>query len=234
MAAALARHDDIMRQAIEGAAGRLLKTTGDGAIAVFESSSDAIAGAIAAQHALQAEPWGTTPIRARMGIHAGETLSRDDDHFGPVMNRTARIMAAGHGGQVLLSQHAVDLSVGHLGDATVRDLGMHRLKDLTEPEHLYQLVHPDLGADFPAPRTLDSRPNNLPLQTTEFLGRTQELAAIRLMLDNPSTRLLTIAGPGGAGKTRLGLQTAADLADHFGDGVWFVDLASDTTADDAF
>lgn len=235
MSQALERHDAIMREAITQAGGRLLKTTGDGAIAVFPSAAAAIHACIAAQQALIKEVWDSTPVRVRMGVHAGDTLTRDDDHFGPVMNRTARIMAAGHGGQVLVSQTAANLAAAGLSDDTVfRDLGTHRLKDLTEPEHLYQLVHSGLVVEFPDLKTLDSRPNNLPVQATEFLGRTQELAAIHLMLENPATRLLTIAGPGGAGKTRLSLQVAADLVDTFRDGVWFVDLAADSAPDDAF
>ena len=235
MSKALERHDAIMREAIGEADGRLLKTTGDGAIAVFPSAAAAITACVQAQQALIEEAWDTTPVRVRMGVHVGDTQARDDDHFGPVMNRTARIMAAGHGGQVLVSETAANLAAAELSDdTTFRDLGTHRLKDLTEPEHLYQLVHPGIGAEFADLRTLDSHPNNLPLQSTEFLGRTQELAAIHLMLENPATRLLTIAGPGGAGKTRLGLQVAADLVDTFRDGVWFVDLAADATPDDAF
>lgn len=235
MATALARHDEIMREAIGAANGRVLKTTGDGAIAVFPSAAAAIGACIAVQEILRAERWDTTPVRVRMGVHAGETQTRDDDHFGPVMNRAARIMAAGHGGQVLVSQLAAELATPELpADTTFRDLGAHRLKDLTEPERLFQLVHAGLRVEFPALKTLDSRPNNLPLQSNELVGRSQELAAIHLMLENPSTRLLTIAGPGGAGKTRLSLQVAADLVDSFRDGVWFVDLAADATPEDAF
>lgn len=235
MSKALERHDAIMREAITQSGGRILKTTGDGAIAVFSNAADAIYACIKAQQALDTEAWDTTPVRVRMGVHAGDTETRDDDYFGPVMNRAARIMAAGHGGQVLVSQTAANLAATELSDdATFRDLGTFRLKDLTEPEHLYQLVYPGIGVDFPDLKTLDSHPNNLPLQSTEFLGRTEELAAIHLMLENPTTRLLTIAGPGGAGKTRLGLQVAADLVDTFRDGVWFVDLAEDAAPDDAF
>ncbi|NNL70734.1 MAG: AAA family ATPase, partial [Acidimicrobiia bacterium] len=235
MAAALARHDEILRDAITSAGGRVLKTTGDGAIAVFESSADGIRASITAQQALGAEPWENARVRVRMGLHAGETLSRDEDHFGPVMNRAARIMAAGHGGQVLVSETAVHLAADGLAPETgFRDLGRHRLKDLTEPEHLFQLLHPGLPATFPDLKTLDARPNNLPLQATELVGRTQELAAIHLMLGSPAARLLTIAGPGGAGKTRLGLQVGADLIDSYRDGVWFVDLTADNSPADAF
>lgn len=236
MASSLARHDTILSDAIAGAEGSVLKTTGDGAIAIFDSPSGAIAASITAQQALAAEHWGSAvPIRVRMGVHAGETERRDGDYFGPVMNRAARIMAAGHGGQILLSSVAAGMTAGALPPgATLRDLGPHRLKDLTVPERLFQLIHPDLQTEFPPPTTLDTTPNNLPVQTTEFLGRHQELAAIQLMLESSATRLLTIAGPGGAGKTRLGLQVGAELMDSFRDGVFFVDVSAETDPDSAF
>jgi predicted ATPase/class 3 adenylate cyclase len=236
MAAALARHDAILNEAVDQARGRVVKTTGDGLVAVFDSVADTVAATIHVQRALMAEPWGSTgPLRVRMGVHAGDTESRDGDYFGPAMNRTARIMAAGHGGQVLLSAVAAGLADGRLPPgALLRDLGTHRLKDLTLPEHLYQLVHEDIESDFPAPITLDARPHNLPQQTTEFLGRGSELAAIQVMLESPNTRLLTVAGPGGAGKTRLGLQVAAEQLDRFRDGVFFVDLSAERDPDAAF
>ncbi len=229
MAPALARHDAILIEAVDQAKGKVLKTTGDGMIAVFDSVDEAITAGIQAQETLSAEKWGPTgPLRVRMGVHSGDTENRDGDYFGPAMNRTARIMAAGHGGQVLLSGVAAGLAGGRLPPgAVLRDLGTHRLKDLTLPEHLYQLVLDDLESEFPPPITLDARPHNLPLQNTEFLGRANELAAIQVMLESPNTRLLTIAGPGGAGKTRLGLQVAAEQLDRFRDGVFFVDLSAD-------
>ena len=234
MASALARHDEILAGAVDEAGGSVLKTTGDGLIAVFDSVSDSLSAALDSQRALEEEPWGPTgSLRVRMGIHAGDTESREGDYFGPAMNRAARIMAAGHGGQVLVSGTAA--ASGYLPPGVqLRDLGMHRLKDLTEPEHLYQVIHEGLRADFPAPRTLDGRPNNLPQQTTEFLGREAELAAIHLMLDSPTTRLLTVTGPGGAGKTRIALQVAADELDRFPDGVFFVDLSSERDPDTVF
>ncbi len=236
MATALARHDAILAEAILRERGKIVKTTGDGAVAVFVSGRDAVAASIAAQRMLQEESWGNTgPLRARMGIHTGDSESRDGDYFGPAMNRTARIMAAAHGGQVLMSGLTADLVADSLPDgAALRDLGTHRLKDLTSPEHLFQLVHETLISEFRALRTLDSRPHNLPLQTTEFLGRANELAAIDAMLESPNIRLLTIAGPGGAGKTRLGLQVAADQFDRFRDGVFFVDLSAERDPGAAF
>ena len=236
MAKALARHDAILTEAITEARGTMVKTTGDGVIAVFNSAEASVAAAINAQKRLRDEVWGSTgPLRVRMGVHAGDTSDRDGDYFGPTMNRTARIMAAGHGGQVLLSGAAARLADGRLPPgAGLRNMGVHRLKDLTQPEHLYQLVHDDLESEFPAPITLDSRPHNLPHQTTEFLGRSDELAAIQVMMESPNTRLLTIAGPGGAGKTRLGLQVAAEQLDRFRDGVFFVDLSAERDPDAAF
>jgi predicted ATPase/class 3 adenylate cyclase len=236
MAAALARHDSILNEAISQAGGSVLKTTGDGMIAVFGSVGDSLEATIKAQTALTSEPWEATgPLRVRMGVHSGDTENRDGDYFGPAMNRTARIMAAGHGGQVLLSAVAAELADDGLpSGAVLRDLGIHRLKDLTLAEHLYQLVHDDLQSEFPALRTLDVRPHNIPQQTTEFLGRASELAAIELMLESRSTRLLTIAGPGGAGKTRLGLQVAAEQVDRFRDGAFFIDISAERDPDSAF
>ena len=236
MAPALARHDSILTDAIGQAGGKILKTTGDGAIAVFDSVDQAVTASLTAQRDLAAEQWEVTgPLRVRMGVHAGETESRGGDYFGPAMNRAARIMAAGHGGQVLLSSVAAGLTTGRLPEgAALRDLGSHRLKDLTLPEHLYQLVHDDIKTEFPAPNTLDARPNNLPLQTSEFLGRSSELAAIQAILGAPNSRLVTLAGPGGAGKTRLGLQVAAEQMDLFRNGVFFVDLAAERDSGAAF
>jgi len=234
MASALARHDEILTGAVDEAGGSVLKTTGDGLIAVFDSVSDSLSAALDSQRALEEEPWGPTgSLRVRMGIHTGDTESRQGDYFGPAMNRAARIMAAGHGGQVLVSGTAA--ASGYLPPGVqLRDLGMHRLKDLTEPEHLFQVIHEGLRSDFPAPRTLDGRPNNLPRQTTEFLGREAELAAIHLMLDSPTTRLLTVTGPGGAGKTRIALQAAAEALDRFPDGVFFIDLSAERDPDSVF
>ncbi|MGH8959388.1 MAG: ATP-binding protein [Acidimicrobiia bacterium] len=236
MAAALARHDAILTEAIMEARGQVIKATGDGMLARFESAPAALVAAIDAQRALRAESWGAIrTLRARMGIHSGESEQRDGDYFGPTMNRTARIMAAGHGGQVLFSGTAAQLLNSKLPTgATLRDLGLHRLKDLTLPEHLYQLIHHDLESEFPPPTTLDSRPHNLPLQTTEFFGRTAEIATIDAMLRAPGTKLVTITGAGGAGKTRLGLQVAAEQIERFADGVFFVDLSAERDPDAAY
>lgn len=235
MARALARHDEIVTNAVEGARGEVLKNTGDGMIAVFPDADSGMAAAIDVQTALTAERWASIePIRVRIGLHSGETERRDGDHFGPVMNRASRIMSAAHGGQVLVSGSVV-AQVDQLPHGTsLLDLGMHRLRDLSSPEHLFQLLHDGLRSDFPPLRTLDGRPNNLPLQTTDFLGRADELVAIRVMLESPSTRLLTLTGPGGAGKTRLALQVAAERLDDYPDGVFFVDLSAERSPDGVY
>ena len=223
----LARHDAILRNEIARHDGHVFKTVGDAFYAVFTSAPDALEAALAAQHALAAEDWGASgAFRVRMALHTGATEQRDGDYFGPPLNRVARLLAAGHGGQVLLSAATQELVRDQLPpSAALRSLGEHRLRDLIRPEHIYQLLAPDLAGDFPPLRTLEHRPNNLPLQPTPFLGRERELAAVGTLLRTPSMRLLTVTGPGGTGKTRLALQAAADALDHFADGVWFVNLA---------
>jgi predicted ATPase/class 3 adenylate cyclase len=228
MKAAVERHDAILRAAVEGSDGRVLKVMGDGLMAIFSSASDGVQACLEAQRRLQAEAWGETgPLRVRMGLHAGEAQPRAGDFYGPPVNRAARIMAAGHGGQVLLSAVIAELTSERLPEgAGLRDLGDHRLKDLFQPERIFQLVHPALASDFPPLATLSRRPNNLPTQTSEFLGREAQLSVIRDLLDTAGVRLLTLTGPGGIGKTRLALQAGADEIDRFEDGVYFVDLSA--------
>jgi predicted ATPase/class 3 adenylate cyclase len=234
MKAALERHDSILQAAIAASNGQVVKTTGDGIMAVFPSAAAATNACLAAQRDLAAEPWGATgALRVRMGLHAGEAATRSHDYFGPVVNRTARIMAVGHGGQVLLSAAAAELVADQLPDgAGLRDLGRHRLKDLGRPERLMQLVHPDLADGFPPLATLDRRPNNLPTQTSTFVGRDGELEEVGRWLEDEAVRLLTLTGPGGTGKTRLALRAAVDQLDRFEDGVFFVDLAAVRAAED--
>jgi predicted ATPase/class 3 adenylate cyclase len=235
MKGAMERHDEILRDAVNGAGGRVVKITGDGLMAVFGSPSAAAAAALEAQRALQREPWGETgPLRVRMGIHVGVAQQRAADFYGPPVNRTARIMAAAHGGQVLLSADAARLADQLPAHAGLRDLGEHRLKDLAQPEHIFQLTHPKLVSDLPPLATLSDRPNNLPTQTSEFLGREIQLSAIRDLLDAHRVRLLTLTGPGGIGKTRLALQAAANQIDRFEHGVYFVDLSPVRDRDAAF
>jgi len=236
MNGAVERHDAILRDAVERSRGRVVKGTGDGLMAVFASAADGVEACLAAQRALQDEAWDETrPLRVRMGIHAGEAQPRGGDFYGPAVNRTARIMAAAHGGQVLLSELAADLCSALLPPETrLRDLGRHRLKDLFQSEHIFQLVYPALARDFPPLQTLAHRPNNLPTQTSEFVGREAQLAAIRELLEATGVRLVTMIGPGGIGKTRLALQAAADQIDRFDDGVYLVDLSHVRQPEDVF
>jgi predicted ATPase/class 3 adenylate cyclase len=236
MAGAMERHDAILHDAVDRAGGRVVKITGDGLMAVFSSPSDAAAASLEAQRALHREEWGETgPLRVRMGIHLGEAQQRAGDFYGPPVNRAARIMAAAHGGQVLLSAVAARLAGEGLPDgAALRDLGEHRLKDLAQPEHIFQLTHHELASDLPPLATLSERPNNLPTQTSEFLGRETQLSAIRDLLETAGVRLLTLTGPGGIGKTRLALQAAANQIDRFEEGVYFVDLSPARDHDSAF
>jgi predicted ATPase/class 3 adenylate cyclase len=228
MKPALARHDAILRAAVEGANGQVIKTTGDGLMAIFSSVSAAVFACLTAQRGLMDEPWGEIgALRVRMGLHSGEAQTRVGDYFGPTVNRAARIMAVGHGGQVLLSAAAAALAMDQLPDAaTLHDLGEHRLKDLGRPEHIFQLAHPGLLHDFPPLATLNYRPNNLPIQASTFVGRSAELQEIRGRLAAEAVRLLTLTGPGGTGKTRLALRVAADEIDRFDEGVFFVDLSA--------
>src|SRR5215208_2922199 len=232
---AMERHDEILRDAVDGAGGRVIKITGDGLMAVFSSPSTAATAALEAQRALQREPWAETgPLRVRMGIHVGVAQQRAADFYGPPVNRTARLMAAAHGGQVLLSAAAARLADRLPAEAALRDRGEHRLKDLAQPERIFQLTHPELASDLPPLATLSERPNNLPTQTSEFLGREIQLSAIRDLLDADGVRLLPLTGPGGIGKTRLALQAAANQIDRFEHGVYFVDLSPAREGDEAF
>jgi len=227
MERALARHDQLLRQAIDAYGGQVIKTVGDAFQAVFTTAPAALEVALAAQRALAAEAWGPIePIRARMALHVGMVQQRDGDYFGQPMNRVARLCAAGHGGQVLLSNAAQELVRDSLPKGVaLRDLGEHRLKDLARPERLFQVTAPDLPSDFPPLRSLDRYTHNLPAQPTPLIGRESAVLDIADLLRRDNVRLLTLTGPGGTGKTRLALQAAADLLDEFRDGVWFVALA---------
>lgn len=220
----LARHRALIRESIAAVDGHEEKTEGDGFLVVFERPLAAVEAAAAAQRRLAAEPWpDEAPIRVRMGLHTGDgALDADGEYVGADVHRAARVAAAGHGGQVLLSETTTALLPDELpAGIAIRSLGEHRLKDL-RPERICQLVLDGLRADFPPIRSLDRRPNNLPTQLTSFVGRAAELREAALLLE--STRLLTLTGPGGTGKTRLSLQLAADVAHGFDDGTWFVAL----------
>jgi predicted ATPase/class 3 adenylate cyclase/Tfp pilus assembly protein PilF len=226
MLPALARHDAFLRAAVESNHGVIVKTTGDGMYATFDDPLDALRATLAVQRAL-ADPKATADVslRVRCALHVGVVEHREGDYFGSAVNRAARIMDAAHGGQVLVSQSAADLLTDRLpAGVALRDLGAIRLRDLATPARVYQVVQADLRQDFPALRSLEATPNNLPLQMTSFVGRARELAAARALLDD--ARLVTIVGPGGIGKTRLSLQIAADVLDAFPDGVWFIEFAS--------
>ncbi|MEO8484704.1 MAG: tetratricopeptide repeat protein [Betaproteobacteria bacterium] len=225
MRPALARHDALIRGAVARHNGTVVKMLGDGVHAAFDDPHDAIAAIVELQLAMaEAPPDGGLALRIRSGINCGTVERRDGDFFGSPVNRAARIMGAAHGGQVLLSQSVVALAEDRMpSGVSLRDLGLARLRDLTSPEHLYQVIHPALRQDFPALRSLESTPNNLPQQVTSLVGRERELVEVRRLLG--TTRLLTLLGAGGIGKTRLGLHAAADVMDDHPDGVWFVDLA---------
>ncbi|HET9539222.1 MAG TPA: adenylate/guanylate cyclase domain-containing protein [Candidatus Limnocylindria bacterium] len=224
--AVLERHNQLLDEAVKANDGIVFGTEGDAVFAVFETAPRAVATAVAAQRALAAETWdGAEPVRVRMGIHSGEGTVSGETYVGIDVHRAARIANAGHGGQVLISAATRLLAESSLADGvTLRDLGEFRLKDLSRPEQLAMLVIDGLPAEFPAPRTLDAVPNNLPTQLTTFLGRQHELADATALLDQ--ARLLTLTGPGGTGKTRLSLQLAANVTERFHDGVFFVPLGT--------
>jgi predicted ATPase/class 3 adenylate cyclase len=224
---AIAGHHTILGEAVEQNGGSIFETVGDAVYAAFASPRDAVAAALRAQHELDGARWGAVgPLRVRMGLHTGEVERQGDHFFGAALYRCGRLANAAHGGQVLLSSATAELVREALPPATeLRDLGNHRLKDLQRAERVFQLMAPGLVVDFPALRTLESFPNNLPIQPTPLIGRAREVAAARGLLQHPETRLLTLTGPGGVGKTRLGLQIAADALRDFPDGAFFVDLA---------
>jgi predicted ATPase/class 3 adenylate cyclase len=225
MKVAIARHDAILRGVVGAHLGYVVKTTGDGLLAAFGTADAALAAAVQAQRSLLDETWsGIGSLRARMGLHTGPAEEREGDYFGSALNRAARLMAAGHGGQILLTRATYELVRDDVvPEIALRDMGEQRLKDLIRPEHVYEAVGSGLPADFPPLKTLDVRPNNLPVQLTSFIGRETQMAEVRGLLS--AARLLTLTGVGGTGKTRLALQVAADELDTFSDGVWLVELA---------
>jgi predicted ATPase/class 3 adenylate cyclase len=221
-------HAAIVRRAIAGGDGVEVSTAGDSFFVAFANAVGAIEAAVAAQRGLATHAWPSShSVRVRMGLHTGEGVLGGDSYVGIDVNRAARIAGAAHGGQVLISDATRGLVEHALpGGTSLRDLGDHRLKDILHPEHLYDLVIDGLPSDFPPPQTLDARPNNLPPQLTSFVGREDEIAEARRLLGR--TRLLTLTGAGGTGKSRLALQVAAEALTEYKDGSFFVDLSAVT------
>jgi predicted ATPase/class 3 adenylate cyclase len=227
MGAALARHDAILDAAISTHGGVVFARMGDGLAAAFGSAGEAVAAAVDAQRGLTAEPWpaGLGGLRARMGVHTGDGVLVDGQYLNQPLNRCARLMAIGHGGQLLLSGSTAPLVRGNLPqDVTLDDLGEHHLRDLSDPLRVFQVRHPDLADGFPAVRSLDTLPGNLPRQMTSFVGREVEIAALADLVRGSS--LVTLTGVGGVGKTRLALQVSAEVVTDFLDGAWLCELAA--------
>jgi predicted ATPase/class 3 adenylate cyclase len=222
---AVRRHDALMRAAIAAHDGYVFKTIGDAFCAAFARPEDAVSAILDAQRTLAAEDFSTIDgLRVRAAVHTGTADDREGDYFGPAVNRVARLLAIGHGGQVLVSGACTELVQSDLPPrASLRDLGEHLLKDLARPERVFQLLAPDLIAEFPPLRSLQVLPNNLPLQLSTFVGRETEVADITALVEQH--RLVTLTGSGGVGKTRTSLQVAANMLDGSGDGVWFIELA---------
>ena len=225
MRAALRHHDALLRRIIEAGNGVVFKTVGDAFCAVFSNAADALGVAVACQQALKKDwPEAAIPLRVRVALHTGAADEHDNDYFGPPVNRVARLLAAGHGQQILVSAATYELVRDRLPENVgLRDLELHRLKDLERSEHVWQVTHPDLPDAFSPLKSLDALPNNLPQQLTNFIGREKEIQAVRGLFQK--TRLLTLTGSGGSGKTRLALQTAAEISEAYKGGAWLVEFA---------
>jgi predicted ATPase/class 3 adenylate cyclase len=226
ISALLTRHNQILDQCIQAHDGFVFRTVGDAYCVAFHNVNDALQAALEAQRILYAEAWSPAPIKVRMGIHAGAAQLEGESNYSgyATLALSQRIMSAGHGGQVLLSQTVHDLLGGKLpANAQLFDMGEHHLKNVLQPEHLYQLAVPDLPSAFPSLKTLKTVNHNLPHSLTSFIGRERELSQIKEKL--ATARLLTLIGPGGTGKTRLSLQMGGEALPDFKDGVWLVELA---------
>ncbi len=226
MKTAHARHNQIVQAAVEENRGYVFQIIGDSFCCAFQHTEDAVHASVRAQSELHAENWHGAVIKARMGIHSGNADIQENGLYQGYLSlsRVQRLMSAGHGGQVLISQSAKESMAQFPGGVNLRDMGEKRLKDLTHPEHIYQLVIPDLPAEFPPLKTLDIFRHNLPAQTTAFIGRESEIAEVKTLITNH--RIVTLTGSGGAGKTRLSLQAGAESLEAFANGVWFVELAA--------
>ena len=228
MRAVMARHDSLMMSAVEADGGTVVRPRGEGdsIFAVFLRATDAVGAACTAQQLLLQEPWPEgIAINVRMALHTGESELREHDYYGTTVNRCAHLRGIAHGGQVILSQTTAQLVQDTLPDrVSLRDMGAHRLKDLQRAEQVFQVIHPDLPADFPALKSLDGHPHNLPVQLTSFIGREEEINEVNGLLS--TSRLVTLAGTGGSGKTRLAQEIGASVIENYPDGVWFIGLAT--------
>jgi len=225
------RHHTIVQSAIETHNGNVFRVIGDALCAAFHTASDGLNAAIEAQRKLQAENWGGSPVKVRMGLHTGSAEFIGNDYHGYMtLARAQRVMSVAYGAQILLSNASAELLQNELPEGiTLRDMKEHRLKGLLNPEHLWQIVAPDLQQDFAPLQSLNEIPNNLPMQLTSFVGRKNEIAELKQELE--AHRLVTLTGSGGTGKTRLSLQVAAELLENFDHGVWFIELAPLTDPD---
>ena len=227
MKAAMVRHDEILEKTFAETRGFVFSRMGDGMAAAFATARDAVTAAAAIQQALASEPWRTArPLRARIGLHTDEAVIVDDTGYASLpINRCARLMTAAHGGQTVVSGATEMLMRGQRPDGMeLVDLGEHRLRDLGQPTRIFELVGDGAREKFPPLRTLDSFPGNLPAQVSSFIGRKEDVARVARALD--TSRVVTVTGVGGVGKTRLALQVAADVLPRYRDGAWLVELAS--------
>lgn len=227
MRTVMSRHDSILTTAVDSNEGMVVRPRGEGdsIFAVFPKATDAVNAAFVAQEVLQRETWPDgIAISVRMAMHTGESELREHDYYGATVNRCARLRSIAHGGQILVSEATAQLVRDGLpSGAGLRDMGSHRLKDLQRSEQVFQLIHPELPAEFPTLNSLDTHPNNLPVQMTSFIGRDEEIEEVGGLL--ASGRLVTLLGAGGSGKTRLSQEIGVSLVDEYPDGVWFVGLA---------
>ncbi len=221
MAASLALHDEIMRAGVDAHGGHVFSTAGDAFAVAFHSVDEAVRAAVEIQQGLLAAQWPGPAVRVRMGVHTGDAEERDGDYFGPVLNRAARIMSAGHGGQILLSSVSAAAA-----PAEVHDLGTHHLKDLQAPEHVFEVRHPDLPVVNRPIKTVDIRRHNLPDYLTTFVGREKQVSELASAFE--ANRLVVLTGVGGTGKTRLAVEAARSMVDAIPDGAWLVELAAVT------